>query len=275
MSEVALSERLNPTRTHNSRAHRRPRMRLAFGAAVVGLATGVTSVVLNTWNPAGTGPTAFAVTQSPSGAVAIRVVSTAASAEQMTRQLHDRGINVRIVAQTATPPLVGTWIGWGASEDPSAELTSTLSSQMQGYRSTIELPAGFDGKITLDVGVPAQPGEKPNVGGLRNALAPGGVLACQQLAGADPQTAERTLQRLGFHLDYWTEREWRGTPLPQPPAGTKVVKALIHDTDLQDWTNVLPGGERNVILLVAAPDDAAYPRLMREGYAPSQPLNSC
>src|SRR4051812_46370088 len=79
-------------------AHRRwapRRVGVALGA-VAAATTAVLVALTVTAGPGGLGPTAFAVAHLPGDIVAIKVVNTRASADQMTRQLKAQGVNASI-----------------------------------------------------------------------------------------------------------------------------------------------------------------------------------
>src|SRR4051812_14446745 len=89
---------------------RRSRRTARYGLAAAGaiaVATAAVSVVLTIGGDAtGLGPTAFAVTPIPHGNVSIDIVSTRASAAEMTRQLRAKGLPIKIATMPASPALV-------------------------------------------------------------------------------------------------------------------------------------------------------------------------
>jgi hypothetical protein len=251
-----------------------------IGATVGGIAVataGAFAGLAVITGPAGLGPTAFAVSPEPHGVVAIHIVSTKASAEQMTRQLRSKGLHIRIATEPASPALVGTWIGVGADGRVPMSVVDEVGNQTEGYAATLEVPVSFPGTLVLDVGVPPRPGQQINVAGLRNALAPGGPLACNGLSGAKPANAAKTLTALGYSIDYWTTRQPQlpgRTPAQSgvvhtPPAGSRVTQVWVHDWVGDHWTDVDPSRERHVIVQVQSPTAATYPYTVWQGFAPS------
>jgi hypothetical protein len=244
-----------------------------LGTAVAGMAAATAAIVIGltvATGPGGLGPTAFAVSHLPGDTVAIKVVDTAASAEQMTRQLQAQGVNVRIDAITANPQLVGTWNGAGFTSDVPASIVHSIMEQEHGYVSTIEIPAVFPGTIGLSVGVPTPAGETPGVVGARNALAPGGQLFCERLSGVQPAVAERELAAQGYTV-HWAD----GThglyqdEIPDPPPGSRVSSAVIFDFDPQDVSRPIPN-PHDVTLTVIDPHDRRYLPQLWLGFAPFQ-----
>lgn len=245
--------------------------RLGVAVAGVAAATGAVFVGLAvTAGPGGLGPTAFAVSHLPGDTVAIKVVDTAASADQMTRQLRAQGVHVTIQTITANPQLVGKWNGASFTADVPASLVHSVEQQEHGYVATIELPAIFPGEIGLTVGVPTPADETPGVVGVRNALAPGGPLFCDRLSGAQPAAAEQTLTAQGYTV-HWADgtRGLYTTEISTPPAGSRVSTATIFDFDRQDPTRPIPN-PRDVTVTVIDPHDERYLPQLWLGFALSQ-----
>src|SRR5436309_1182633 len=108
MTEIATAAPRTPelADTHRWRSRR-------FGLAVIAVAAATAAVFVGLTvaaGPGGLGPTAFAVSHLAGDKVAIKVVNTDATAAQMTRQLHNKGVNVSVRAVPTTPQLVGTWV---------------------------------------------------------------------------------------------------------------------------------------------------------------------
>jgi hypothetical protein len=264
----------------DSRGSRWPIKRLVVAAAAVAvIAAGALTALSVTGGPTGDGATAFAVARLPHGRVSIRVVSTAASAKQMTDQLHAKGLAISVQTVPATRQMVGTWVAISSSEDFPQSLTQDLVKQAFGHSVTLDVPAHFTGSLQLTLAVAAEAGQDPEVSGLRNALAPGGVLACSALPGTRPNHAAAVLRRRGYTVLGFTTSA--GQPLPanqyltEAPAGTRVTGAFIEDMSPTDFFRVVPGTERNVAIQIASPTDPTYQQRLRAGFAPSQPLRGC
>lgn len=261
-------------------AHRWTPRSAALAAATVAAATAAVLGGLTLGaGPGGLGPSAFAVTPEPKGVVAVHVVSTQASADQMTRQLQAKGLNVQVATVPVSPALVGTWVAVGADGDYSQARMDDLIRQTEGYATTLEIPANMPGEIQLTVGRAPNRGEAIAVGGLRNALAPGGPLACQALSGANPSVAARQLRSLGYTIDFWTTKQPlvhpAGTPasvtgvVAEPAFGSKVTQVWVHDWVGNELTNVRPGYEHHVVVQVQDPRSSTYEYEVWQGFPPS------
>jgi hypothetical protein len=262
------------------RGSRWPVKRLVVAAAAVAaIAGGALTALSVTGGPSGVGATAFAVARLPHGQISIRVVSTAASAKQMTDQLHARGLAISVQTMPATRQMVGTWIAISSSEDFPQSLSKDLAKQAFGHSVTLDMPAHFTGSLDLTLAVAAEAGQDPEVSGLRNALAPGGVLACSALPGTRPNHAATVLRRMGYTVLGFTTSV--GQPLPtnqyltDAPPGTRVTGAFIEDMSPTDFFQVVPGTERNVAIQIASPTDPQYQQRLHAGFAPSQSLRGC
>lgn len=245
--------------------------RLGMGLAAVAAATAAVFVGLTvTTGPGGLGPAAFAVSHLPGDTVSIKVVNTKANADQMTRQLRAQGVNVSIQTLTATPQLVGTWVGAEFTPEVPSSVSDSIAQQEHGYVATLELPAVFPGAITLTVGVPRPAGETPNVAGMRNALAPGGLLFCDRLSGVRPSVAQQRLTAQGYTV-HWVDgtRSLYSQTVSAPPAGTRVSAAFIFDFDRTDLTRAI-ADPHDVNVTVISPQDRRFLPQLWLGFAPSQ-----
>jgi hypothetical protein len=256
-----------------------PRRLLAAAASVAVIAGAAFTAMALTGGPTGAGATAFAVARLPHGKVSIRVVSTAASAKQMTDQLHAKGLDIFVTTVPATPQLVGTWVSMSTSQDFSPALAKDLVSQALSHSVTLDVPAHFTGSLGLSLAVAPSSGEQPEVAGLRNALAPGAPLACSGLSGTGPDHAAAVLERRGYTvLGFTTGVGLPGSTTPdltKPPRGTKVTAVFIEDMSPTDSTQVLTSRDHDVAIQIASPADASYPILLHAGFAPSQSLTGC
>jgi len=264
MTEIATaptSERAAPSRRWT------PRRALAGVAALAVIAVAAFVGVSVTGGPAGLGPAAFAVTQLPGGTVAIHVVDDEATAAQMTRQLHAQGLNITIESVPTTPQLVGTWVWSSGSADAPRSLLDSIADQTHGYVATIEVPATFPGSITLGVGRATRPGETPQVAGARNALAPGGLLFCDRLSGADPSVAARTLAAAGYTV-HWADGVV-SRPVDAPPAGARVTQAFVFDFDPKNVERPI-ADPHDVTVVVAQPSQSRYLPELWTGFSLSQ-----
>lgn len=217
---------------------------MAFAALVT---AGVVGLQVLESDPA-LGAAAFAVTPQPTGTVAVRIVSTEATAAQMTHQLHAAGLsNVTITTVPASPSLVGTWISEGGDG------AAALEHQVDGYTATVQIPASLRGPVTLTVGRAPEPGETINALGFRNQAAPGGPLGCRQLQGASVADAAAKITALGYTIDYWYSPD-RHHPLasqPAPDSDVRVVGVYNDDIDIRGRWRLIPGREHTVTVQVA------------------------
>jgi hypothetical protein len=273
MNELTLLER--PPSPAVAPRPRRTRRLMVAAASVAALTAGITVVVTAAGHAAGLGPTAFAVTTQPHGKIAIRVVSTKASAQQMTNQLHAHGLNITVQTVPASSQLVGTWVELAGNASVSNALMAQLGDQAIGHATTIVMPARFTGSLTFDIARTPAPGEAVQVGGIRNALAPSGPLACQGLSGATPAAARQTLAALGYTITGWSDSPSDDNPTTAPPAGTRVVQTFIDDISPTDATKTIASRDHDVIVDVTAPSDRLYQTRLHSGFAPSQTLNAC
>jgi len=248
-------------------ARPQPRRRLVVAAATLAVLTVGTSIGLTTLSSSpGLGTRAFAVTKTPSGNVAVRIVSTQASADEMTQQLHAAGLtNVSITTEAANPALVGTWVSSGGDG------AAAIASQTDGYAATLEIPRGLTAPLILTVGRAAKPGEALDVRGFRNEAAPGGPLACRGLPGAMPTTALAALTTAGYTVDFWytTNREHPLDPAAATAGTMRVTGVYNDDLNLSDHWRLLSGRERHVSVQVAPYVSPAYQDLVWTGFAPS------
>jgi hypothetical protein len=201
-----------------------------------------------------------AKTLPPGAVVTLRPVTTPAAAALLTKHLAAVGVPITVTTQPASPAMVGTWISEGATGDVPTPLFSNVQRQAEGYTATLRIPAHFTGRITLEVGVAPGPGQKIEVAGLRNALAPGMPLGCHSLSGAAPADASHVLSELGFTVDVWTTRDptaassapgaltlAQATRLPH----LRVAQAYVHDWTGSDLTATRPGIQHHLIVKLA------------------------
>jgi hypothetical protein len=273
--EHLMTEILTPVASAQTTPVRTRRLGVAVAAFVVVLLTiGITLAQTVGGRTVGLGPTAFAITPAPHGEVSIRVVSTEASAKQMTDQLHRKGIDISISTIPVTPDLVGTWLTYGSDSPTRDKLTRYIAQQLLGKDVTIVVPADLKGGF--DIGRATAPGESPGAGALRNALSPGAPLACKSLSGATPAEAQTILASLDYTITGWisANNPFDAPRLTKPPTG-RVTEAFIDDTDGRALEEILPGREHDVIVQVTPTVSTDYSEQIRQGFASSQPLNSC
>jgi len=213
----------------------------------------------------------------PGAFVSIRPVLTAVQADALTKRLNAVGVHVNVTTQPASPAFVGTWISEGASADVPASLTRDISRQAEGYTAAIRIPAHFAGRITLESGVPPKPGQKIEVAGLRNALAPGMTLGCHSLSGSAPVDAIHVFGELGYTVDAWTTRDPAGAATNPSAALTaaqvarqphlRVAQVFVHDWVGTDLTAVRPGLAHHLIVKLADERTPSYIPQLWTGYA--------
>jgi hypothetical protein len=237
----------------------------AVAAAVAALVVGIGVVASSTGGPTGHGPAAFAIEALPSGGVSIRVVNTRVAADDMTAQLRAVGLNIDIDTAPASPQLVGRWLVVTASEDVPGRVADEVAAQTLGSTATLEVRKRFPGELTLTVGRSPEPGEDVQVAGTPNALAPGGLLYCQRLAGQAPATADAALTAAGYTVT-WAGRGRR--PLVTAPSGSRVAQAYIYDTKALAPAGVSSDG-KTVQVVVWDPTDPQYEQILWAGWPQS------
>jgi hypothetical protein len=232
---------------------RRPR---GLAAAV---AAGVLAVTMLEGPGGATGPAAFAMQNISRDTISVQIVNSQVAAQEMTDQLHQRGLNISVESVPVSPQLIGTWVGAAFSADVSETVVQTVVDQMSGYSSTIELPASFAGEITLNTGQAAGPGQEPMVIASPNALAPAGRLGCLHATGSMPATFQQQAEELGYSVT-WANGDDRATPaVPEPQPGQRVVEAHIQDA-----------APTTVQVTVTSPTSYGYDTRSRRGYSPPQ-----
>lgn len=249
---------------------RRRRTRWGVATAAVAAANvGIFTVMATSGGREGLGPAAFAIEHLPGDVVRIDVVSTEASAKQMTRQLREYGLDISIEVVPASRQLVGTWVWVSTSGDVPVDIQDSVAEQAAGYTATIELPSAFPGEITFGVGRPTRAGEEPQVSGIRNALAPGGLLFCERLRDLTPAEAGHRLAELGY-LVGWADRQGPRGFTGAPPAGL-VTEAYVFDFDAMAAGQIGDESDtRDVQVVVRRPSDRLYEQQRWSGFSPSQ-----
>ena len=213
----------------------------------------------------------------PAGAVvAPQPVTTPAASVLLTKHLSAVGVPITVTTQPASPAFVGTWISEGATGHVPAPLFSSVQRQAEGYTATLRIPAHFTGRITLEVGVTPGPGQKIEVAGLRNALAPGMPLGCHSLSGASPADASHVLSELGYTVDAWTTRDPAGAASTSGALSLaqaarqphlRVAEVFVHDWTGSDLTATRPGVQRHLIVKLADDRKPTYIPQLWTGYS--------
>jgi len=225
---------------------------IAGVAASVLVGTAVGSIAIA--GSPGLGSPAFAVT--PAGEDSrINILDTSAAAEQMTRQLSAKGLDVTVRTAAVNEQLVGTWVSVGSDGTTSEAVLSDLTEQALGYSDDIVVPRGADG-LVLTVGVAPEAGEEPSVIGLRNGFAPGGPLECSPARGAQLDDATALLVDKGFSVrtvDF-------ATLDPTAVAGSAIVTSVFHTDDAPD----------QLMVVALDPTDPRLDAQMNHGFSPHQ-----
>jgi hypothetical protein len=237
-------------------------MRLAVaGLTVAALTAGVSVWASTGGGPTGHGPAAFAIEKLPTGPVRIRIVDTDVAAAEMTKQLHEQGLNITVTTVAATSQIVGSWLeaSYPSGSNPADQ--AALAAQFDSS-STIDVPAGLlTSGVTLTFGRATRPGEKYVVGGIRNALRPSGPLFCMRLAGAEPSVAVQKLTAAGYTVHFNATGNWRSST-SAPPEG-EVVYAYVWDQVMG-----IAGTTKDVYVTVKSPDAASYEGSLRLQWPP-------
>jgi hypothetical protein len=260
MSEIALQTNSNET-VRQTRRHRR----LGIGISAVAVAGATAAICFAGFvaTSPGLGPVAFAVTAGSPGHVNIRVISTAATATQMTQQLQRRGLHVTVTTLPASPQLVGRWLAVGGSSALPQGIEGQVARQALGKVVELSIPRSFPGDMTLTVGRAPGAGEQPQVFGTPNALAPGGKLACKGLRGASPGRASRELSADGYRIR-WAAQQG-GPRLAAPPPGTAVASAYVNDFKPSNVEQAVTEPHR-VTVVVGKPGTPTFRREVSDGF---------
>lgn len=242
----------------------RPSYRQA--ATLAGLVAVASAIAIGT-SGGGAQATGRPAATAPGQVVFVEVVSTDAAATEMTRRLRAEGLDIDVRTLPSTPSHVGTWLTVGADREVPEAAVNDVVEQTHGYRATLRVPSDLPGTLTLTAGRAPRPGEQVVVGGVRNALAPGGPFACRQLAGAAPARAQALLQSLGYRITGWgldsvTSAAGRTS---RPPQGTLVTEVFIDDADPLDATRTDPARSHDVLVQVSAPGTRSYDAQVRQG----------
>ncbi len=251
----------------------RGRRVLALAGAGVVAAGALTATSMVT-GPDGHPATALALDHLPGDRIAIRVVDTQASAQEMTRELRAAGLHLRVSTEAATPQLVGRWIAASGytSDDPverkaELEITSQMGSGSGSTATIVVTWPGPSHEVGLWVGRAPRGGEAIQAsGGTVNAASPGGLVYCEQLSGTDPALAEQRLHAHGYGV-IWRDDRQQSTHTQRvavltstsPPAGL-VTRVVIPEIDPQGK----PGDVAEVY--VAPADDPGYTARVWDGY---------
>ena len=269
MTEITAQPSSSVVPQHASGRSSGRRRRLAIGmAAVVALTAGTFAATSFSGGPAGKGATAFAVEKLPSGSISIKVVGTAASAQQMTDQLRAQGVNVTIDTEPVSSQLVGTWITFATPDGVATPLTHLLMQQFAGATATLEIPASLlaTTRLKLTVGRAPHDGEALEATGERNVFSPGGLLYCYELAGGTAAVAQAALSSAGYHL-HW---KYTGGPVSASgPGGWSSTPSTGVVTRAFIGLPGTSGGDHDVYIQTANPGDPQFKALLWSGYGPS------
>lgn len=242
-----------------------PGRRLLLLTGAVAAATVAISVVSSgVGGPSGHGPAAFAVTSLDPSTLVVKVVDSQVSADAMNAQLREAGIAITVRTVPASPQLVGRWLEVGADAQVPGALADDVADQALNKTAALVVPRSFPGQLTLMVGRAAQDGEKLQVLGTPNALAPGGLLACLHLSGADPATAAPALAAAGWKVQ-WAAGGARHA-IASPTPGQKVVQAYVYDEPQLAPRGFVPGAKA-VQVVLASPQDEHYATLVHTGFS--------
>ena len=241
----------------------------AIGVATLAAAASIIAVALVS-GAGGTASPAFAVDRIADGTLAVRIVNSAASAKTMTKQLRDAGLDVSVTPMPVSRQLVGTWLAESFSADVPAALRQQVTAQTTGYVSTVQLPATFPGTITLYIGRAAEAGEQIWSDGRRNALAPGGLLACLNAPHETPERVASAAEQYGYSVT-WADGDGLDLKTISAPRDVQqVVNAFVDEATPTE-----------VQLVVASPGSTRFSGRAELGFAPVQwqgqggPAGSC
>jgi hypothetical protein len=251
----------------HERARRRRRRRLALAAAGAGtLVAGL--LALSLLGDRGEGA-ALAITRDDRGIV-VRIADADASPEELTAELQAAGIEAQVRAVPVSPSLAGKWIdieGFGQHEEIA-------------HRVDLRLPAGFKGRLRLDVGRPARPGERYAL--TQSAFRPGEPLHCRGIEGLAPAEAETAIRRLGYEPT-WRLASTTGPPAPGDKDGAPtplwgpVTRTRPEGVIIDARLSQNGASQRTIEVTVAPSDDpiVTNPRSERHTFGPATSPKDC
>lgn len=97
--------------------------------------------------------TAFTVNHVPGDMVTIKIVDSAASAQEMTKQLRSQGLDITVNTMSSTAQETGHWVLASFSGQVPESVSDAVSAQARRQPATITVPAAFPGSLTLVVAV--------------------------------------------------------------------------------------------------------------------------
>jgi hypothetical protein len=179
----------------DEQARRRPRRRLALAAGAAALVAALAALGLLVDR---SGSSALAITHDEDGIV-VRIADANASPEELARELRAAGIQAQVRAVPVSPSVVGKWV----------DIDGVGKHEEIAHSVDFRLPAGFKGRLRLEVGRPARPGERYAL--VQGAFRPGEPLRCKGIEGMAPAEAETAIRRLGYGV------VWQLVTTYQPP----------------------------------------------------------
>jgi hypothetical protein len=111
--------------------------------SVTGGSTGLTA----------TAATAFTINHVPGDMVTIKIVNSAASAQEMTKQLRGQGLDITVKTMSSTAQETGHWVFASFSAQVPQSVSDAVGAQASRQPATITVPAEFPGSLTLVVAV--------------------------------------------------------------------------------------------------------------------------
>jgi hypothetical protein len=183
----ALREQLRAA-AHRDLSCRRGRRRLRIGAAVAAVAAAIAGVAVLVPSPAA----ADVEVTIRDGVVEVRLTDLDATAAEVTEAMRDAGLEAETIGTPVGPSLVGRFVAVGFDQGGDAEVEDIRAEDggLIGFR----VPAGWEGRLRIQLGEAADPGEPYGAGS--DAFAPGEPLGCKGVLGATLADASSTLDDL-------------------------------------------------------------------------------
>ena len=173
-------------RAASRRTSRRRVAERAGGVALGLVALAVTMTIVLGEEPAEAGVTV----EQRDGLVYVRLTDVEYRTDVIEAAAAAAGLDVAVEAVPASPSVVGRFIRYNQSGEDVGELRE-LDRDGPTF-SGFTIPAGFDGRLILQVGRPAADGEPYAL--FANALSKGEPLACTSILGTTPTRAADTIR---------------------------------------------------------------------------------
>lgn len=185
----------------------------------------------------------------------LRVEDATADPEAMTQDLRANGLDARVELIPASPSYVGRWIrvngnaGIGGYDHRIDAVQDQVLEGAQPGAEVLEVPADLRSPLLLEVGRPAEDGERWAIAAAADApdeTKQGGLIHCLQLSS--PPEIDDALRERGYHVEWrdahadFSDPEQTGV-LEGPPDDGVPVYSELHGDDFLVITVAEPGSD--------------------------------